>query len=97
MRRHSQGRKAPIREPKIVSGVWCARAGAACLCWVCCAPRWGRITRSIMLPAARMRPAWAIAAHRLAEVSIGCIVGLVVTAVWAERETAPVPKRMIRL
>jgi len=35
-------------------------------------------------------PAWVIAAHRFAEVSIGIAVGLIVTALWPEKKSGHV-------
>jgi uncharacterized membrane protein YccC len=51
--------------------------------------RFGGITLAIVMLVPRTGPAWQIAFHRFAEVSIGIGVALVLTAVWPEREVAP--------
>ena len=49
--------------------------------------RFAAITLAIVMLVARTRPAWIIAAHRFAEVSIGITVALVVTAIWPEKSS----------
>jgi len=48
--------------------------------------RFGGVTLAIVLLVPRVEPAWRIAWHRFAEVSIGIAVALVMTVVWPERE-----------
>jgi len=50
--------------------------------------RFGGITLAIVMLVPRAGPAWQIAFHRFAEVSIGIGVALVLTVVWPEREYA---------
>src|SRR5216684_7861025 len=54
--------------------------------------RFGGITLAIVMLVPRAGPAWQIAFHRFAEVSIGIAVALVLTVVWPEREVAPANK-----
>jgi uncharacterized membrane protein YccC len=49
--------------------------------------RFGGITLAIVLLVPRTGPAWQIALHRFAEVSIGIGVALILAVVWPERET----------
>jgi uncharacterized membrane protein YgaE (UPF0421/DUF939 family) len=55
--------------------------------------RFGGITLAIVLLIPRTGPAWQIALHRFAEVSIGIGVALVFAAVWPEREVAAEAKK----
>jgi uncharacterized membrane protein YgaE (UPF0421/DUF939 family) len=48
--------------------------------------RFGGKTLAIVMLVPRAGPAWQIAFHRFAEVSIGIGVALVLTVVWPERE-----------
>jgi len=48
--------------------------------------RFAGITLAIVMLVPHTHPAWVVALHRFTEVSIGIIVGLVITAVW------PLPK-----
>jgi uncharacterized membrane protein YgaE (UPF0421/DUF939 family) len=50
--------------------------------------RFGAVTLAIVLLIPRTGPAWQIAFHRFAEVSIGIAVALILTVVWPEREMA---------
>src|SRR6266852_5051655 len=50
--------------------------------------RFSGITLAIVMLVPRAGPAWQIAFHRFAEVSIGIGVALVLTVVWPEREVA---------
>ena len=50
--------------------------------------RFAGITLAIVMLVPRAGPAWQIAFHRFAEVSIGIGVALVLTVVWPEREVA---------
>src|SRR6266853_530235 len=54
--------------------------------------RFGGITLAIVMLVPRAGPAWQIAFHRFAEVSIGIGVALVLTVMWPEREVAPANK-----
>lgn len=48
--------------------------------------RFAGITLAIVMLVPHTHPAWVVALHRFTEVSIGIIVGLVITAIW------PLPK-----
>lgn len=50
--------------------------------------RYAGVTLAIVMLVTREGGVWAIAAHRFIEVSIGIVVGLVLTAVWPERTVA---------
>jgi uncharacterized membrane protein YccC len=50
--------------------------------------RFGGVTLAIMLLIPRAGPAWIIAFHRFAEVSIGIAVALLLATVWPEVESA---------
>jgi uncharacterized membrane protein YgaE (UPF0421/DUF939 family) len=49
--------------------------------------RFTGVTLAIVMLVARDKPAWVIAWHRFAEVSIGIALALAFTAVWPETET----------
>jgi uncharacterized membrane protein YgaE (UPF0421/DUF939 family) len=49
--------------------------------------RYASITLAIVMLIARPQPAWIIATHRFAEVSIGIAVGLILTSIWPENPT----------
>src|SRR6267143_6073854 len=49
--------------------------------------RFGGVTLAIVLLVPRTGPAWQIAFHRCAEVSIGIAVALILAVVWPERVT----------
>jgi uncharacterized membrane protein YgaE (UPF0421/DUF939 family) len=51
--------------------------------------RFGGVTLAIVLLVPRAGPAWQIAFHRFAEVSIGIGMALILAWVWPEREAAP--------
>jgi len=51
--------------------------------------RFGGITLAIVLLIPRTDPAWQVAFHRFAEVSIGIGVALIFAWVWPEKEPAP--------
>ncbi len=51
--------------------------------------RFGGVTLAIVLLVPRTGPAWQIALHRFAEVSIGIGVALTLAVVWPEREPTP--------
>jgi uncharacterized membrane protein YccC len=48
--------------------------------------RFAGITLAIVMLVTRTQPAWVIAAHRFFEVTVGIVVGLLLTAVWPLRE-----------
>jgi uncharacterized membrane protein YgaE (UPF0421/DUF939 family) len=50
--------------------------------------RFGGITLAIVMLVPRTEPAWQVAFHRFAEVSIGIGVALVLTILWPEKEIA---------
>jgi len=51
--------------------------------------RFGGVTLAIVLLIPRTNPAWKIAFHRFAEVSIGIGVALIFAWVWPEKEATP--------
>ena len=51
--------------------------------------RFGSITLAIVLLIPRTEPAWHIAFHRFAEVSVGIAVALLFAWIWPEKELAP--------
>jgi uncharacterized membrane protein YccC len=55
--------------------------------------RFGGVTLAIVLLVPRTGPAWEIAFHRFAEVSIGIGVALILAWVWPEMEATPSGKR----
>jgi uncharacterized membrane protein YgaE (UPF0421/DUF939 family) len=52
------------------------------------ANRFAAITFAIVLLIARAKPAWVVALHRFLEVSVGIVVGLLMSALWPEKETS---------
>jgi uncharacterized membrane protein YccC len=46
--------------------------------------RYAGITLAIVMLVARTQPAWITAIHRFIAISVGIVVGLIVTAVWPE-------------
>jgi uncharacterized membrane protein YccC len=67
-------------------------AGVFALGVLCCALRLDRpayrfagITLTIVMLIHYARPAWVVALHRSVEVSVGIVVGLVLSALWPER------------
>jgi uncharacterized membrane protein YccC len=50
--------------------------------------RYAGITLAIVMLVARTQPAWVIAIHRFIEISIGIVVGLLLTAVWPESQSS---------
>ena len=50
--------------------------------------RYSGITLIVVMLIARTQPAWIVAIHRFVEISVGIAVGLLVTAVWPERQPA---------
>jgi uncharacterized membrane protein YgaE (UPF0421/DUF939 family) len=51
--------------------------------------RFAGVTLAVVLLIPRANPAWLIAVHRFAEVSIGIAVALILAVVWPERESTP--------
>jgi len=59
--------------------------------------RFGGVTVAIVLLVPRQAPAWQIAFHRFAEVSIGIAVALLLAWVWPESEATSLGKNKIFL
>ena len=55
--------------------------------------RFAGVTLAIVLLVPRTGPAWQIAFHRFAEVSVGISVALLLSVVWPEREARPSGER----
>jgi uncharacterized membrane protein YccC len=51
--------------------------------------RFAGVTLAIVLLVSRAKPAWVIAVHRFVEVSVGIVVGLILTALWPGEDAAP--------
>jgi uncharacterized membrane protein YccC len=62
-------------------GLLCAALGAERPAY-----RFGGVTLAIVLLVPRPAPAWQIAFHRFAEVSIGIVVALFLAWMWPEKE-----------
>ena len=56
--------------------------------------RFGGVTLAIVLLVPRTGPAWQIAFHRFAEVSIGIGVALILAWVWPETEVTPLEEKL---
>jgi uncharacterized membrane protein YgaE (UPF0421/DUF939 family) len=69
-----------------ILGVLCAMAGSDRNAF-----RFGGLTVAIVFLVPVVKPAWQIASHRFAEVSIGIGVALLFSIVWPEEEGAPMP------
>ena len=54
--------------------------------------RYAGITLTIVMMVSRAGNEWVVAMHRFFEVSVGIAVGLVISAVWPERMSAPAKK-----
>ena len=54
--------------------------------------RFGGVTLAIVTLVPRTGPAWKVAFHRFAEVSIGIVVALILTVVWPETEVREAEK-----
>jgi uncharacterized membrane protein YccC len=54
--------------------------------------RFAGVTLAIVLLVPRTAPAWKVAFHRFAEVSIGIGVALILAVLWPEREDTPADK-----
>jgi len=50
--------------------------------------RYAGITLTIVMLTAHQQPPWIIAVHRFVEISLGIVVGLLISAVWPESQTA---------
>ena len=50
--------------------------------------RYAGIALAVIMLIQRSRPVWVVALHRFIEVSIGIVIGLILTAVWPERKNA---------
>ena len=50
--------------------------------------RYAGITLAVIMLITRSRPVWVIAMHRFVEVSVGIVIGLILAALWPEREAA---------
>jgi hypothetical protein len=83
-RRFFQGKPEQMRGIQPLLGLFCARVQADRSAY-----RFGGVTLAIVLLVPRTEPAWRIAFHRFAEVSVGIAVALVMTLVWPERNAAP--------
>jgi hypothetical protein len=57
--------------------------------------RFGGVTLAIVMLVPRSGPAWQVAFHRFAEVSIGIGVALILTVVWPEKEVTPPGKKWL--
>lgn len=56
------------------------------------ANRFAAIAFAIVLLIARPEPAWVVAFHRFLAVSLGIVVGLLLSALWPEKETSHAAK-----
>ncbi len=54
--------------------------------------RYAGITLAVIMLILRSRPVWIIALHRFIEVSVGIVIGLILTVLWPEHETAINPR-----
>jgi uncharacterized membrane protein YgaE (UPF0421/DUF939 family) len=52
--------------------------------------RFAGITLTVIMLAAHAEPAWVAAIHRFYEVSLGIVVGVIVTALWTEQQASHV-------
>ncbi|MEJ2245352.1 MAG: FUSC family protein [Acidobacteriota bacterium] len=48
--------------------------------------RYSSITLAVIMLITRSHPVWVIAIHRFVEVSVGIVIGLILTALWPGRE-----------
>jgi uncharacterized membrane protein YgaE (UPF0421/DUF939 family) len=55
--------------------------------------RFGSLTVAIVILVPRTEPAWRMAFHRFAEVTIGIVVALVLTVSWPDKVAAPTGQR----
>src|SRR5208282_5339202 len=55
--------------------------------------RFAGITLAIVMLVVRPASPWLIALHRFLEVSIGIVIGLLVTAIWPEGPSAPAAQK----
>jgi uncharacterized membrane protein YccC len=68
----------------LVLGLLCALVGADRSAY-----RFGGVTLTIVLMIPRSNPAWQVALHRFAEVSIGIVIALLLAVLWPEGEDPP--------
>ena len=57
--------------------------------------RFAGVTLAIVLLIPRTNPAWQVAFHRFAEVSIGIVTALIFATVWPEKEETPTKGKLI--
>lgn len=50
--------------------------------------RYASVTLAVIMLITRAHPVWVIAIHRFVEVSVGIVIGLILTALWPGRKTA---------
>jgi len=50
--------------------------------------RYAGITLAVIMLIQRSKPVWIVALHRFIEVSVGIVIGLILTALWPERDAA---------
>lgn len=55
--------------------------------------RFAGITLAVVMLVVRVSSPWIVAVHRFVEVSLGIVVGLLMTLLWPERPAAPVATR----
>src|SRR5215469_11033269 len=65
----------------LILGIFCAGVRADRSAY-----RFGGVTLAVVLLIPGVEPAWQVAFHRFAEVSLGIVVALVMTVVWPERD-----------
>ena len=51
--------------------------------------RYASVTLAVIMLITRPHPVWIIAIHRFVEVSVGIVIGLVLTALWPGRKAEP--------
>jgi len=56
--------------------------------------RFGGVTLAIVLLIPRTNPAWQVAFHRFAEVSIGIVTALIFTTIWPEKDETPAKRKL---
>jgi uncharacterized membrane protein YgaE (UPF0421/DUF939 family) len=68
------------------AGIWGIGLVCAILHLDRAAYRFAGITLAIVMLVVRTRPPWVTATHRFIEVSLGIAIGLILTALWPERQ-----------
>jgi uncharacterized membrane protein YccC len=71
----------------LAAGIFAAGIVCAILHFDKAAYRFAGITMMIVMLVVRSQSAWMAATHRFIEVSIGIVVGLILTAVWPQKES----------